>query len=649
MNTADYPYYRDDAEVWADRLRALRDDLGITVVTCYIPWRHHQPVAGEAPDFTGQTHPSRNVVGFLELCQAAGLTVIAKPGPFIHAETTYGGLPDWVGPIADERIEPLLDSAGQPSRWGWDLPEHPSGRPLPAPFGAVFSAYTREWLDAVGRQVLDGRLFPEGPVAMIQIANEGIYTNGAREVTAFDYSPSGLAFYRECLAEWYGSVDAYNLRHGTGFGSWSDVDGPRAWDAKHPLVYADWGRFHDAYLGRVYRMWTDWVGVDVPTVVNLNPPTIKELDDWLARVRPAGWDRIDYGFTNWMGVVSTDLDAHARYVIAAKLAPGPNMEENWGFSELYDRAYADAATSHHQTLLALAAGATGFNVYTGVGTSGWLRELDDQHTEPYPDCSPIAEDGSATVKAPVVKALADFFARHGDEFLACVPETGGAFGLYRPYAGIAAWSADPDVPQCGRVLRAYHERMRSAGLDYTLVDLEAATADELAAVEHLTVPGGNFMAEDVQRKLAAYATAGGLLTIEGPLPETDEQLRPCALLAGIPLVAGPTAEPGARVVAGHADVYRRTGEGGVAYLTVLAQSDNDGPVRIAVEGEELAFTLARGGAAIVRLVDGALDDVIVKGTNSFLDSAEVAAVTHRGTMISATGPGDLVIIGGLPG
>lgn len=425
--TADYPYYRDDPAVWADRLRALRDDLGIEVITSYLPWRHHQPVMSMEPDFT-------DVVRFFRICHELGLKVIAKPGPFIHAETDFGGLPDWVCPERNPEIEPLLDAWGQPSRW--------AGLTLPAPLGAAFAAHAGQWLAAVGKQVLDAATYPDGPVIMMQIANEGLFTNGALPLSAYDYSPSGLAFFRECLREWYGTLEEYNRTHATACTSWADpapaLAGAGSLSLGQLQSFADWGRFHARYLHEVYRRWADAVGCRVPVVVNLNPPTVEDLDAWLARVRPGTWDGIHYGFTNWMGVVSASPDAHARYVIAAKLAPGPNMEENWGFSELYDRAYADATTSYHQTLLAMAAGATGFNVYTGASTSTWTSALDSRHAAPYPDCAPIAADGTPTEKAPVVKALADFFALHGPEFLTATPATSAAFGLYTPYAAIAA-------------------------------------------------------------------------------------------------------------------------------------------------------------------------------------------------------------------
>ncbi|MBO3748405.1 beta-galactosidase [Streptosporangiaceae bacterium NEAU-GS5] len=623
--TADYPYYRDDPAVWADRLRAVRDDLGIEVITSYIPWRHHQPDPAAAPDFTTG---GRDVVGYLALCEELGLKVIAKPGPFIHAEVAYGGLPDWICPDADPCVEPLLDAYGQVSKWG-DGGAH---KALPAPLGTTFLARVTQWLSAVGKEVIGG------PVVALQIANEGIYTNGSRALTAYDYSPSGLAFFRERLTAWYGTLDHYNRLHGTAHSDWTDARP----GADGPWGQADWGRFHAEYMAEVYRVWAEAVGTRLPVVININPPTIEELDDWLARVRPELWGDITYGFTNWMGVVSAIPDSHARYVIAAKRAPGPNMEENWGFAQLYDPAYADGATSLHQTLLALAAGATGFNIYTGVSTSGWTAELDVASPSPYPDHAPIAADGTVTEKAAAVKALADFFALHGPEFLECAPVTGGAFGLYLPYAGIAALGGDA---RCGAALRAYHGRMRAEGRDYALLDLSSATLEDLAAHASLTVPGGPFMHREVQELLAAYAAQGGAVTVDGPVPLLDENLTPCDLLSHV--AAAPAAGAfEAPVVYGSADAYIRIHpERDVQYVTVLVQDGNDGPVGVRTPYGEIEVVCAKGGAAVIRIVGGLLDDVVVKGVNGYLNSAEVPRVSLGGTTFAGQAPGDLVLIG----
>ncbi|MFG6197423.1 beta-galactosidase [Nonomuraea sp. JJY05] len=631
--TADYPYYRDDPAVWADRLRAVRDELGIEVVTCYLPWRHHQPEPGLAPDFTGATHPARDVVGFLALCAELGLRVIAKPGPFIHAEVGYGGLPDWVCPDADPSIEPLLDAEGKPSLWS----DGALSRPLPAPLGAAFLARTTQWLSAVGKEVL-----ADAPaVVALQIANEGVYTNGARPLTAYDYSPSGLAFYRDRLRSWYGTPQSYNAAHATAHADWAEAEPPPR--AGGLLARADWGRFHAEYLAEVYRVWAQAVGSGLPVFVNLNPPTVPELDDWLARVRPRLWGGISYGFTNWMGVVSADRDAQARYVIAAKLAPGPNLEENWGFSQLYDPAYIDGATSFHQSLLAMAAGATGFNVYTGVSTSGWAPELDAAHEGSYPDCAPIDADGSPTGKAPVVRALADFFAAHGAEFLECAGTARDAFGLYLPYAGIAALSG-ADGPGCGRALRAFHERMRERGLDYALVDLEDVTAGELSAYRSVTVPGGPFMHRSAQLLLAEYAAAGGRVLVDGPVPTLDENLAPCVLLTPS---APPADEDGSIVLYGAADAFLRSHpDRDVHYLIVLVQTGNQGPIGVRTPYGTVEIAAADGGAAVLRLAGGRLGDLVVKGVNTYLSSAVAARVSLNGESVVTAGPADLIMIAG---
>ncbi|WP_214111042.1 beta-galactosidase [Acrocarpospora catenulata] len=648
--TADYPYYRDDPEVWADRLRAIRDELGIDLITCYLPWRHHQPTPDGPPDFAGHTHPSRDVVGFLALCHELGLKVIAKPGPFIHAETNYGGLPDWVCPRTNPAIEPLLDAKGEASAW--------LGEPLPAPLGAAFDPLVTQWLAATGKEVLEPATWPEGPVIMMQIANEGIFTSGALPLSAYDYSASGLAFFRDRLQAWYGTLEEYNRLHGTAIRDWSEAEPPRSWTAparsEEQQAYCDWGRFHAEYLAEVYHRWAAAVNCRVPVVVNLNPPAEHHhsFDDWLARVRPELWEGIHYGFTNWMGVVSANPDSQARYVTAAKRAPGPNLEENWGFSELYDPAYADATTSFHQSLLALAAGGTGFNVYTGVGTSGWLEGLDSVHDSPYPDCAPIGADGSVTPKAHAVRSLADFFARHGAEFLECVPEAGETYGLYLPYAGIAAW-AEPGsgAPELGRSLRAFHDRCRAAGRDYRLLELESATAVELAAHPRLTVPGGAFMHRQVQRLLAGHVEAGCLVEVDGPLPTLDEFLRPCRILAealaGVDRADFAAPASRVKVVDGHADAYLRTHpDQDISYLTVLTQSDHEGAVLVELDGRPIELITARGGAAVVRLVAGELDDFLVKGVNGYLDSAVPAGVKVGGEILIADHPADLDRIGG---
>src|SRR5205814_1311669 len=97
----------------------------------------------------GRLGASRDVLTFLGHCHRLGLGVILKPGPFIHAETNYGGLPDWVRPGPDNGIEPVLDARGEPAVWsGARLTALGTAEnwALPAPLDPRFRAHAERWL-----------------------------------------------------------------------------------------------------------------------------------------------------------------------------------------------------------------------------------------------------------------------------------------------------------------------------------------------------------------------------------------------------------------------------------------------------------------------------------------------------------------------
>ncbi|MGE5674525.1 MAG: beta-galactosidase, partial [Mycobacterium leprae] len=312
MLSADYPYYRDDVANWQPRLRQVKE-LGIPVVTFYVPWRHHE-VAGEL-DFTGRTQPNRNVIRFLELVAAEGLLAVVKPGPFIHAETDFGGLPEEVA--AGERYEPCVDADGKPLMWN---------NPLPAPLGDAFTRRGLAWFEACLQTVIRPFLYPHGPVVALQVLNEGIYSNGNQGLTWYDYSAASIAEYRR--------------RFGP------DAPVPHAFVPPQQLAdvlpYLWWGRYQADYIGELYeRFGKPLAETGLPVLTNQNPPHADPLgfDWWIARVNPERWPTVFYGFTNWIGVVSHNEQPFNRYLLLCKRQPGPNLEEIWGFSELYDTRY----------------------------------------------------------------------------------------------------------------------------------------------------------------------------------------------------------------------------------------------------------------------------------------------------------------------
>jgi beta-galactosidase GanA len=84
------PWRTPSPSLWLDDLQKMKAD-GYDAVTVYFDWDYSSPAPG-VYDFTGV----RDMNEFLNMAQEAGLYVIARPGPYINAETDGGGIPSWV-------------------------------------------------------------------------------------------------------------------------------------------------------------------------------------------------------------------------------------------------------------------------------------------------------------------------------------------------------------------------------------------------------------------------------------------------------------------------------------------------------------------------------------------------------------------------
>ncbi|KAJ6619548.1 glycoside hydrolase family 35 protein [Mycena sp. CBHHK59/15] len=90
-------------DIWADVFQKIKANGFNTVVSFYVNWALHFPTPdtnnGEG-DFEAGTY--RDIERFIQEGKKAGLWMIARPGPYINAETTGGGFPGWVGNIAGD-------------------------------------------------------------------------------------------------------------------------------------------------------------------------------------------------------------------------------------------------------------------------------------------------------------------------------------------------------------------------------------------------------------------------------------------------------------------------------------------------------------------------------------------------------------------
>ncbi|KPV44051.1 beta-galactosidase [Alicyclobacillus ferrooxydans] len=668
--SADYPYYRDEPQNWEDRIVKLKR-AGLNTITFYIPWRHHhiQHKGNMVYDFAGVTKSNRNVLRFISILQKHGLYAIVKPGPFIHAETDFGGLPDFVeGGMLGEA---MLDASGSVRRWH---------KVLPAPMDERFDQAVCDWMAAVRDQVLNGNEYPNGPVIAVQVLNEGLYSDGQHPPTAYDYSESGLNFHQQRL-----------VREGLLPGG-EDILIPRALNVEgtksvQDLVpYLHWGETQGRFLGDLYQRWANVLQAKVPVLCNLNPPwdETRGFDYWLSRIVPEKWP-IHYGFTNWIGVVSHDETAFLRYLLLVKRARGVNLEENWGFSKLYDYRYRYHQIPFYQTLLALGLGATGFNVYTGVSTEAWTDDLDSMQERPYPDCAPISETGDTGEKYRALELLATFLEDNKEILLKGKQPNELTYAIYPPYSHLGAFiGEDRDVEHLGvrrpisgrQGVESFMLTCVSDKRSFGLTNVETVSVHELLDNPVLVMVGSFFLGRNVQRKLMDYVERGGRLLFFGQVPLLDDQMKPCEDLAkwlgdvqrtsrlergeGIVLyqpenpfslggisetfrhliqrILGPSS-----VQCATAHVFRyQIGTGAAAQdlLVVLSQLHETSDHVILVDGRKLEIRLPAKGSAMVVIGAKRVRSSLVKGISDYDKSYVRPWIRYEEHVVESAAAGD---------
>jgi len=101
-------YFRVHPRLWRDRIRRLAD-LGLNTIDTYVAWNFHQPREDAAPSFDGW----RDVERFIRTVGEEGLDVVVRPGPYICAEWSNGGLPSWLTgrDVALRSSDPAFTSA----------------------------------------------------------------------------------------------------------------------------------------------------------------------------------------------------------------------------------------------------------------------------------------------------------------------------------------------------------------------------------------------------------------------------------------------------------------------------------------------------------------------------------------------------------
>jgi beta-galactosidase len=86
----EFHFTRVPQEDWEEELLKMRT-AGVSIVSTYIFWNQHEETDGRF-NWSG----NRDLRRFVALCGQLGLKVFIRPGPWVHSESRFGGIPDWV-------------------------------------------------------------------------------------------------------------------------------------------------------------------------------------------------------------------------------------------------------------------------------------------------------------------------------------------------------------------------------------------------------------------------------------------------------------------------------------------------------------------------------------------------------------------------
>ncbi|TBU36471.1 glycoside hydrolase superfamily [Dichomitus squalens] len=246
----------------------------------------------------GLTNPSRGVVDFKDwralkpmynAASEAGLFIVLRPGPYINAETSAGGIAHWI----------TTETAGEVRTNATDWVE----------------AY-EPYIDGVIKESVDYQITNGGPIIAVQIDNEydqsishqlyfqrleNQYREGSIVVPLTYNDPNE----REAFINGTGAVDIYGM----------DAY-PQAFDCSNPLVWKNVSMNYHAYHENVNpsQPWympefqagafDPWAGPGYEACAVLTGPDFEDVfykHNWAANEKLVNYYMI-YGGTNWGGI-----------------------------------------------------------------------------------------------------------------------------------------------------------------------------------------------------------------------------------------------------------------------------------------------------------------------------------------------------------
>lgn len=530
--SGEFPYYRMDAALWADRLRRVRE-MGVRILSFYVPWRFHM-LGPDEVDLSGASGDAkRDVKRFAGLAVAEGFSLIVKLGPFICAEYRRGGIPDWL--MENHPETAMRDAEGRVVVFFED------GLALPDLLHPIVLGHVRTWYENAARDLLLP-LESQGALAAVQVENEFPFSSMP---LADPFSWGYNEHHRERFRAFREARFAGDGREIAG-GCAPPSRGMQYRTQADWLLYRDWVEYKEDVGAEILSVCGGFLrsaGVAAPfyhdliMLENESPAHFGKM----ARVMPVC---PNFWFERHPAY---DGESYARALVRAKLAasaqPGRvvySSETNWSWGTEEEFSFLLHTLLPHLS---------GINLYclvdgrdAGRAGSSPLSNV----PEPYPGFAPIDAEGRAREAFLAARELMDFLGADeggcGAALATAREETAVGLCNYTPYNHsylLTKWAGRkesdlaalfPMVPAMNPWLIGMSSRLIERNFGFAIADLEDAPVEELRRYRLLFAPSFKYMDAQAQLKLIEYVEGGGVLFLSPELPVLDRDLQPCSLL-----------------------------------------------------------------------------------------------------------------------
>src|SRR5271166_4879139 len=189
-----HPFRLPSPDLWSDIFQKMKA-AGFNTVCCYFDWDYHSPAPG-VYDFEG----IRNMDAFLDAAADAGLYVIARPGPYINAETDSGGFPGWLTTIKGLARSTASDYLADALEWLGKIDPIIARHQLTNGTGTVIACqvenefYNNSTDGETYMQDLEDKMVADGITVPLTGNHNATFVTGlgATDIVGFDNYPQGF-------------------------------------------------------------------------------------------------------------------------------------------------------------------------------------------------------------------------------------------------------------------------------------------------------------------------------------------------------------------------------------------------------------------------------------------------------------------------